>query len=197
MYSPKVLLLDEATSALDTKSEGIVQQALDRVSESRTTIVIAHRLSTIRNAENIVVMSKGTIVEQGNHETLMAKRGEYYALVHAQQIAAREDNGSESASESGQTTTAEESKQAAIAPIVLEDPLRLATTTTKQSLASVALKNKKKQECQKHSLWSLFMMINKLNKPERLLLLVGCSSAVVMGGGQVRRNNISSTVNKI
>ena len=142
-------------------------------------------------------MSKGTIVEQGNHETLMAKRGEYYALVHAQQIAAREDNGSESASESGQTTTAEGSKQAAIAPIVLEDPLRLATTTTKQSLASVALKNKKKQECQKHSLWSLFMMINKLNKPERLLLLVGCSSAVVMGGGQVRKNNTSSTVNKI
>lgn len=83
---PKILLLDEATSALDTKSEGIVQEALERASKSRTTIVIAHRLSTIRDADKIVVMSKGTIVETGTHAELLELRGGYYELVQAQNI---------------------------------------------------------------------------------------------------------------
>jgi ATP-binding cassette subfamily B (MDR/TAP) protein 1 len=68
---PKVLLFDEATSALDPKAEKIVQQALDRVSKDRTTIVIAHKLSTIRTADNIVVMSDGAVVEQGTHQDLL------------------------------------------------------------------------------------------------------------------------------
>jgi len=84
---PRILLLDEATSALDTKSEGVVQAALDRAAEGRTTIVIAHRLSTIKNADNIVVMTKGEIVEQGNHDALIKARGAYYNLVEAQRIA--------------------------------------------------------------------------------------------------------------
>jgi ATP-binding cassette subfamily B (MDR/TAP) protein 1 len=70
--SPTVLLLDEATSALDPKAEKIVQQALDRVSKDRTTIVIAHKLSTIRGADNIAVMANGAVVEQGTHEKLLA-----------------------------------------------------------------------------------------------------------------------------
>jgi ATP-binding cassette subfamily B (MDR/TAP) protein 1 len=68
---PTVLLLDEATSALDPKAEKIVQQALDRVSKDRTTIVIAHKLSTVRTADNIVVMANGKVVEQGTHESLL------------------------------------------------------------------------------------------------------------------------------
>ena len=72
---PKILLLDEATSALDPHAEGIVQQALDRASKNRTTIVIAHKLATIRNADNIVVMSKGRIVEQGQHSELITRGG--------------------------------------------------------------------------------------------------------------------------
>ncbi|RAR13779.1 Leptomycin B resistance protein pmd1 [Stemphylium lycopersici] len=75
---PKILLLDEATSALDPSAEGIVQRALDMASEGRTTIVIAHKLATIRKADNIVVMGKGRILEQGSHESLMA-RGDVYA----------------------------------------------------------------------------------------------------------------------
>ncbi|OAQ85866.1 multidrug resistance protein [Purpureocillium lilacinum] len=83
---PKVLLLDEATSALDPHAEGIVQQALDRAAEGRTTIVIAHKLATIKKAHNIVVMSKGRIVEQGAHADLVARDGVYAQLVRVQNL---------------------------------------------------------------------------------------------------------------
>jgi ATP-binding cassette subfamily B protein/subfamily B ATP-binding cassette protein MsbA len=79
-----VLLLDEATSALDTASERLVQEALDSLSKGRTTLVIAHRLSTIRNADKIVVMGGGRVVEQGNHDQLMAAGGAYANLVALQ-----------------------------------------------------------------------------------------------------------------
>ncbi|CAF4325445.1 unnamed protein product, partial [Adineta steineri] len=81
---PKILLLDEATSALDNTSERVVQDALDRAKEGRTTIVIAHRLSTIRNADLIVGLERGQVIEAGNHDDLMAKKGLYYELVTAQ-----------------------------------------------------------------------------------------------------------------
>lgn len=87
---PKILLLDEATSALDPKAERTVQDALDRVSKERTTIVIAHRLSTIMNADNIAVMSEGKIVEMGTHENLIKLDGRYSALVHAQDLGGKQ-----------------------------------------------------------------------------------------------------------
>ncbi|XP_013220507.2 ATP-dependent translocase ABCB1 isoform X1 [Ictidomys tridecemlineatus] len=82
--NPKILLLDEATSALDTESEAVVQVALDKAREGRTTIVVAHRLSTVRNADVIAGFDDGVIVEKGNHDELMKEKGVYFKLVTMQ-----------------------------------------------------------------------------------------------------------------
>jgi subfamily B ATP-binding cassette protein MsbA len=87
LKNPPILILDEATSALDTESEVLVQQALERLMQNRTTIVIAHRLSTIRNASLICVMHEGNIVERGTHDELIAKDGYYKRLVEMQNVA--------------------------------------------------------------------------------------------------------------
>ena len=84
LKNPPIMILDEATSALDTESERLVQIALENMMQNRTSIVIAHRLSTIQKADLIVVMQKGKIVEQGNHEELLAKNGTYSKLVSMQ-----------------------------------------------------------------------------------------------------------------
>lgn len=82
--NPKILILDEATSNVDTRTEKAIQSAMQKVMENRTSIVIAHRLSTIRDSDLIVVMDQGKIVEQGNHETLLALKGKYYELYMTQ-----------------------------------------------------------------------------------------------------------------
>jgi subfamily B ATP-binding cassette protein MsbA len=86
LKNPPIMILDEATSALDTESERLVQDALENMMKNRTSVVIAHRLSTIQNANTIVVMSKGEIVEQGKHQDLLDKKGVYYGLVEMQSL---------------------------------------------------------------------------------------------------------------
>jgi subfamily B ATP-binding cassette protein MsbA len=86
LKNPPILILDEATSALDTESERLVQDAINNLMQNRTSIVIAHRLSTIRHADEIIVLQKGSIVERGNHEQLLALGGLYKRLIEMQEL---------------------------------------------------------------------------------------------------------------
>jgi ATP-binding cassette subfamily B protein len=91
LADPTILILDEATSSVDTRTEVLIQRAMAALRSNRTSFVIAHRLSTIRDADVILVMESGRIVEQGNHEELLARQGAYHALYHAQFAAAAVD----------------------------------------------------------------------------------------------------------
>lgn len=86
LKNPPIMVLDEATSALDTESEQLVQVALEKMMQNRTSLVIAHRLSTIQKADKIVVLKQGEIVEQGKHNELLARKGEYFKLVNMQSL---------------------------------------------------------------------------------------------------------------
>jgi ATP-binding cassette subfamily B protein len=85
LADPRILILDEATSSVDTRTEVLIQRAMDNLMKNRTSFVIAHRLSTIRNADLILVMDQGDIVEQGTHNELLAKGG-FYAELHNSQF---------------------------------------------------------------------------------------------------------------
>ena len=84
LADPKILILDEATSSVDTRTELLIQKAMDNLMEGRTSFIIAHRLSTIKDADMILVMNEGDIVEQGSHEELLEKGGFYAKLYNSQ-----------------------------------------------------------------------------------------------------------------
>ena len=79
---PPVLILDEATSSIDTRTEALIEKGMDQLMEGRTVFVIAHRLSTVRNADAIIVLENGQIIERGEHQELLDMKGEYYQLYH-------------------------------------------------------------------------------------------------------------------
>ncbi|OCK82170.1 ABC transporter-like protein [Lepidopterella palustris CBS 459.81] len=183
---PKILLLDEATSALDTKSEGVVQAALDRAAQGRTTIVIAHRLSTIKSADNIVVMSEGSIVEQGTHDDLLERRGVYYNLVEAQRIAAATESNDLDENTilvEAYDQNSEKPHGAEVIPDDAEMVGKLHRTKTAKSESSLALRNKREIPAKEYSLWTLIMLIWSFNKAEWHLMLIGLFWSVIAGGG--------------
>jgi ATP-binding cassette subfamily B (MDR/TAP) protein 1 len=189
---PKILLLDEATSALDTKSEGVVQAALEVAAEGRTTITIAHRLSTIKDAHNIVVMSQGRIVEQGTHDELLEKRGAYYNLVTAQAIAAvNEMTAEEAAAIDEQQEQAlirkasTQNKESGVVPADPDDDIRakLDRSQTQQSASSMALAARKEEPKKQYGLWTLIKVIASFNKQEWKIMVVGLFFSAITGGG--------------
>ena len=84
VYNPKILVLDEATSSIDTESEELIQRAIEKLTEGRTSVIIAHRLATIQKADKIIVLEKGRIIEQGNHQELLKQDGHYKSLYEIQ-----------------------------------------------------------------------------------------------------------------
>jgi len=188
---PKILLLDEATSALDTKSEGVVQAALDVAAQGRTTIVIAHRLSTIKTADNIVVMSQGRIVEQGTHDELLERRSAYYNLVVAQRIAAQkeEQNAEETARLDAQSEelfraqTREKSNVIEVDPDDVNIGNKLNRTVSEKSLSSVILQKRKAEDGAHYSLWTLIKLVGSFNRKEPMLMLLGLFCSIIAGGG--------------
>ena len=84
LADPRVLILDEATSSVDTRTEVLIQKAMDALMQGRTSFIIAHRLSTIKNADRILVLRDGDVVEQGNHEELLEANGFYATLYNSQ-----------------------------------------------------------------------------------------------------------------
>ncbi|KAG5927395.1 hypothetical protein E4U42_002291 [Claviceps africana] len=189
---PKILLLDEATSALDTKSEGVVQAALETASAGRTTITIAHRLSTIKDAHNIVVMSAGRIVEQGSHDDLLEKKGAYYKLVSAQNIAALDELTSEEEERLDEEHEQLVRKASGMSPNnnvqYAADPdvdmiAKMRRSSTRQSVSSMALQQATPETQNKYSLFTLMKLIASFNAPEWHLMLFGLFFSIICGGG--------------
>ena len=178
---PKILLLDEATSALDTKSEGVVQAALDVAAQGRTTIVIAHRLSTIKTADNIVVMSRGRIVEQGSHDELLERKSAYYNLVEAQRISAANEEKQLEASTDLAMDEVELEKS--ISPEKVATRGKLERLATGKSVSSMVLENKQQGSGSQYSLWTLIKVVGSFNRPEIWFMLIGLFFSIIAGGG--------------
>lgn len=190
---PRVLLLDEATSALDTKSEGVVQAALDKAAEGRTTIVIAHRLSTIRTADNIVVLVGGRIAEQGTHSELTSREGPYLSLVEAQRINEEKeieegDIGEDEASlKEAEITRTMSAARDSVSMKNYDDAQlqdKLQRTESKKSLSSIILSKKAPEAQRRYSLWTLIKFISSFNRPETKYMIIGIGFSILSGGGQ-------------
>lgn len=180
--NPQILLLDEATSALDVGAERSVQKALAIAAKSRTTIVIAHRLSTIRDADNIVVMADGLIVEQGTHTDLIAGRGRYAELVEKQQISSRETTTDISGTKSSSEVFSEKES---VTDRYLSDEKAEDTSFNQPRGASTAVSSKpaskKKSSFSWNNVFTALKLIEKLSQPEIVLILAATVAAIVAG----------------
>ncbi|KAL5898624.1 hypothetical protein ACKVWM_000036 [Pyricularia oryzae] len=172
---PKVLLLDEATSAFDIESEKAVQVGLKQASAGRTVIVIAHRLSTIQDADQIVVLSHGSIVEQGTHEDLLERNCVYSKLMDAQNLAEMLAC-QETQFRTKEITTASCGRDE-------NDSFLAKDQSTVKALAAGTSTSQRAAYVAKYDIWTLIRFIASFNKQERNLMLWGLIWAVICGTG--------------
>uniref|UniRef100_A0A2K6F8D6 ATP binding cassette subfamily B member 1 n=1 Tax=Propithecus coquereli TaxID=379532 RepID=A0A2K6F8D6_PROCO len=178
--NPKILLLDEATSALDTESEAVVQAALDKAREGRTTIVIAHRLSTVRNADVIAGFDDGVIAEKGNHHELMKEKGIYFKLV-TMQTAGNEIELENAAGESKSEIDAlEMSSDESGSSLIRKRSTRKSIRGSQAQDRKLSTKEALDEDVPHVSFWRIL----KLNITEWPYFVVGVFSAIINGGLQ-------------
>uniref|UniRef100_A0A8C6GPI9 P-type phospholipid transporter n=2 Tax=Mus spicilegus TaxID=10103 RepID=A0A8C6GPI9_MUSSI len=174
--NPKILLLDEATSALDTESEAVVQAALDKAREGRTTIVIAHRLSTVRNADVIAGFDGGVIVEQGNHDELMREKGIYFKLVMTQTRGNEIEPGNNAYGSQSDTDASELTSEESKSPLIRRSIYRSVHRKQDQE-RRLSMKEVVDEDVPLVSFWRIL----NLNLSEWPYLLVGVLCAVING----------------
>ncbi|PYH44674.1 ABC transporter ATP-binding protein [Aspergillus saccharolyticus JOP 1030-1] len=190
---PAVLILDEATASLDSRSEQRIQRAINNIASGRTMITIAHRLSTITGADNIVVMHKGTIVEQGDHATLMARNGAYADLVKLQGMSSASDDAPATADhasrsdppsltdveiENEKASLADTEEPAEKSPVVHETPASDSsnTPTSDEEADPEELATPKK------SVWALAKGYAPALRPHLLYILLALIGSAIVGG---------------
>ncbi|KAK7508463.1 hypothetical protein BaRGS_00000029 [Batillaria attramentaria] len=171
--NPRILLLDEATSALDTESEKIVQDALDKARQGRTTIVVAHRLSTIKTADIIVGFKDGVVSEQGTHEELMAKKGIYFTLVTNQTHKHTQEDEDEEEIEAFEREDAARGSARQLKRMLSDGGKHLERART--------MSGEEEEEDLPDAPMTRLM---RMNAPEWGYILLGCIAAIINGGVQ-------------
>lgn len=182
IQNPKILLLDEATSALDYQSEKHVQETLSKVSKGRTTIVVSHRLSAIRDADRILFIERGHVIEDGTHNELMASKGRYFDMITAGGIADENEDISEPIDED--TVKANGFNQTG--KLSLNDDQNI---TEKAEELEEEMEKKEEDEFENDSeqakktiqYWKVFKRIISLAKKERKFMAIAAISSVAIG----------------
>jgi ABC-type multidrug transport system fused ATPase/permease subunit len=184
---PAVLVLDEATAALDSRSEERIQRAIANISTGRTVLTIAHRLSTITGADNIIVMHKGHVVEQGDHATLMAKDGSYAELVKLQTLAPQKKKASTTASSSdaGEMDIASVGSRSdpEDAEVEKKDETRVSISSAPAPVVAEAEGGEDEEpETPSKSLWALVKGYGPAVRPHLLVIALALIGSIIVGG---------------
>ncbi|EME79474.1 ABC transporter, ABC-B family, MDR type [Pseudocercospora fijiensis CIRAD86] len=193
LRDPKILLFDEATSALDSKTEEVVQAALEKAAHGRTTIMIAHRLSTIKRADNIIVMGPGgKILEQGTYDALLALKGTLCHLIEAQHIARDFNETADQQHIFDEKATPESSIVQEIMAEKSPAPQNVSTRGSREQNPVAADKvevthappSRPQESRPEISLWSLIKFLTSLNRPEWKSMLIGIIASILAGAGE-------------